>query len=561
MPPPPATDTVGAVVPPPVTQRRPAVALRETAGGYRQHDPRETVLYGLVAEHLEPFLAEVREQHERGLPDYVEQELRAYLECGIHAFGFGRARCRDCGRELVVAFSCKKRSVCPSCNARRMCGTAAFLTDHVFPEVPVRQWVLSVPFELRLTLARRPDALSAVGRILVAEIFRYQSDAAGLRGLDRRRVRSGAVQFPQRFGGSLNLNVHYHVAVPDGVFVRERARDPTGNRPITFHPLPRPTQADLDDIVHAVEVRVTRWLRRKGLLADPDPDADFSDEPPERSALDACLEGSLGLGELTELAGACPRGGDGGAERDDLEPARPTKSARRGAQARGFDLHAGVAVAANDREGRERLLRYCARPPLSLERLSRLPDGRIAYELRKPWGRQTHRVMDPLAFMARRAARVPPPRHPLIRFHGVFAPHSSWRAGVVPHPSPDIAPGTCPSTGQSPTSPWRPAAPAGEVEAPPVSSRPQRGSALEQTRDGDPMRDPGSRIPWAELLKRTHDIDALACPCGGRLQFIAVITDREVARDLLESLGLPNAPPPLARARSPALIDPIPSDW
>ncbi len=116
MPAPRAARTAGAIAPPPVTKRRPAIALREAAGGYRQHDPRETLLYGLVTEHLEPFLAEVREQHERGLPLYVEQELRAYLECGIHAFGFGRARCCDCGRELVVAFSCKKRSVCPSCS-------------------------------------------------------------------------------------------------------------------------------------------------------------------------------------------------------------------------------------------------------------------------------------------------------------------------------------------------------------------------------------------------------------------------------------------------------------
>jgi len=559
MPPRPATCTGGATLAAPAARRRPAVALRETAGGYRQHDPRETLLYGLVAEHLEPFLAEVRERYEQGLPDYVEQELRAYLECGIHAFGFGRARCRECGRELVVAFSCKRRSVCPSCHARRMCGTAAFLTDHVFPDVPVRQWVLSVPFELRLTLARHPDALSAVGRILVAEIFRYQQEAAGALGLDCRRARSGAGQFPQRFGGSLNLNVHYHVAVPDGVFVR----DSTGTRPISFHPRPRPTQGALDDIVHAIEIRVTGWLRRKGLLRDPDPDAHFSNESPERSALDACLEGSLGLGELTALAGVCPRGDAGGAERDDLEPARPTKAARRGAQARGFDLHAGVAVAANDREGRERLLRHCARPPLSLERLTRLPDGRIAYELRRPWGRQTHRVMEPLAFMARLAVLVPPPRHPLIRFHGVFAPHSSWRAGVVPHPSPDVAPSACRSEDQYPAAPWRAATPAGASAAPSRPSEPGSPSALvlEQARDGELSRDPGSRIPWAELLKRTYDIDALACPCGGRLQFIAVITDREVARDLLESLGLSSAPPPLARARSPDLIDPIPTDW
>lgn len=40
------------------------------------------------------------------------------------------------------------------------------LVDRVFPEVPVRQWVLSVPFELSLLLARNPSALSAVGRLV-----------------------------------------------------------------------------------------------------------------------------------------------------------------------------------------------------------------------------------------------------------------------------------------------------------------------------------------------------------------------------------------------------------
>ena len=70
-----------------------------------------------------------------------------------------------------------------------------------------------------------------------------------------------------------------------------------------------------------------------------------------------------------------------------------------------------------------------------------------------------------------------------------------------------------------------------------------------------------ARIPWAELLKRTYDLDALACPCGGRLQFIAVISDPEVASDILERWGLPTGPPPRARARSPDLWDPIPDYW
>lgn len=146
-----------------------ALAASTAPAGYTQHRPERTLLYQIVAEHLETFLDEASSAYARGLPKYVERELRAYLACGIQAHGFLRARCRQCGKNLLVAFSCKMRGVCPSCNARRMCGTAAHLVDHVFPGVPVRQWVLSVPFELRLLLAKNHRALSAVGRMFVRE--------------------------------------------------------------------------------------------------------------------------------------------------------------------------------------------------------------------------------------------------------------------------------------------------------------------------------------------------------------------------------------------------------
>jgi len=206
---------------------------------YQRHEPEATPLYKIVAEHLETFLREAREKHERALPQYVERELREYLKCGILAHGFLRARCRSCGKELLVALSCKKRGVCPSCNARRMCGTAAHLTDHVVPEAPLRQWVLSVPFELRLLLARDPRALTAVGRIFVQEIFRWQRERAGRAGL--RSTQSGAGCFPQRFGGSMNLNVHFHVVVPDGVFTLPEAATRA-----EFRRLPIPDRMDLE---------------------------------------------------------------------------------------------------------------------------------------------------------------------------------------------------------------------------------------------------------------------------------------------------------------------------
>ncbi len=55
------------------------------------------------------------------------------------------------------AFSCKRRGFCPSCGARRMAETAALLSDEVFPDVPLRQWVISFPFPLRYLFAAHPD--------------------------------------------------------------------------------------------------------------------------------------------------------------------------------------------------------------------------------------------------------------------------------------------------------------------------------------------------------------------------------------------------------------------
>ena len=51
---------------------------------------------------------------------------------------------KGCGHDVLVA-SCKHRGLCPSCGTRRMCNEAVQLVDRVLPNVPVRQWVLSLP--------------------------------------------------------------------------------------------------------------------------------------------------------------------------------------------------------------------------------------------------------------------------------------------------------------------------------------------------------------------------------------------------------------------------------
>jgi Transposase zinc-binding domain len=140
---------------------------------YQQRRPERTALYGIIQEHLESFLTHAHESSGKRLPKYVENEFRRYLECGIHAHGFARTVCETCGDELLLRFSCKRRAICVSCNTRRMSNTAAHLVDRVIaPDLTLRQWVLTVPFELRLLLAAKPDALSAIGRLFVQEIQR-----------------------------------------------------------------------------------------------------------------------------------------------------------------------------------------------------------------------------------------------------------------------------------------------------------------------------------------------------------------------------------------------------
>ena len=92
---------------------------------YRRRRPTLTPLYPLVQHHLETFLAQAAEADPMGdgVPSWVERDFRAYLRCGILAHGFARARCSGCGYDFLVAFSCKGRGVCPSCNARRMVET------------------------------------------------------------------------------------------------------------------------------------------------------------------------------------------------------------------------------------------------------------------------------------------------------------------------------------------------------------------------------------------------------------------------------------------------------
>ena len=124
-----------------------------------------------------------------------------------------------------------------------MADTAAHLVGHVLPRAPYRQWVFTVPKPLRLVLAREPAWTSWVGGLVVRAICAWQRRVARKRGL--RTPLTGAVTYVQRFGGLVHLNVHFHLVVPDGVFV-------DGDEGLRFEMLPVPTNAN----VLAILVRI-----------------------------------------------------------------------------------------------------------------------------------------------------------------------------------------------------------------------------------------------------------------------------------------------------------------
>ena len=175
---------------------------------YRPRDAEHGVLYRVIDEHLDAFLdAAVDHTDGSRLPKFVEQEFRDFLTCGVLTHGFARLRCSDCAFERLVPFSCKGRGFCPSCGGRRMTEYAARLVDGVLPRVPVRQWVLSLPHRLRYLLALDHGLSRAVLGVYVRVLRGFQQRRARRQGI--RNGRSGCVTVIQRFGGGLNLNVHF----------------------------------------------------------------------------------------------------------------------------------------------------------------------------------------------------------------------------------------------------------------------------------------------------------------------------------------------------------------
>jgi hypothetical protein len=193
-------------------------------------------------------------------------------------------------------------------------------------------------------------------------------------------------------------------------------------------------------------------------------------------------------------------------------------------EVRGVNVHAGTAIDGRDRKRLERLCRYIARPAISQERLTLLPDGRLHYAMKKTFRDGTcELVFAPLSFIGRLVALIPAPRFHVLRYAGVLGPDAKLRHQVVP-----AVPAQAPRTA---------------VQLTLV----QAGQSVSQLQDD---ASPATRHPWSMLLKHVFAVDVTVCvTCGGPMRWLSFATTPKAIGRALYRAGLGPQPPPIARQR------------
>lgn len=163
----------------------------------------------------------------------------------------------------------------------------------------------------------------------------------------------------------------------------------------------------------------------------------------------------------------------------------------------------GVAAEAHEPDKHERPCRYVARLAIVERRLSILPPGRVRHERKTPWRNGTaHVAFEPIDFIARLAARVPPPRAQVTRSHGIFAPNAKLRAKLML---------------------------AGRGRRPAIDAESTSTSRHDRTPE-----EHRRSMTWAQRRKRVFNVDVTACiHCGGALRIVASIEEPTAIRTIL----------------------------
>ena len=353
---------------------------------------------------------------------------------------------------------------------------AATLVDDLLPRVPVRQWVLTLPYRLRYRLAWDHTLCRAVLGVYARTLLAFYARTA--RGLGIPDGQTGIVTVIQRFGSGLQLNVHFHTLVLDGVFSQPRPG------PLISHPAPPPSDNDVAHVLAIVRARVGRLLARHQLepADDRTPADPLTETSPVLAGLvSASVQGRVALGPRARAR--VRRLGD--------EPDLRHLTSRGPRQA------TSTASTCTPTSGSPPTIAPASSNSAAISSASRslriasasAPTGASSSNSQTVWRDGTsHFLFEPIEFLEKLAALIPRPAVNLLLYHGVLASRARWRSQVVRYgrPAPDAAALTREAHPAVPTHAWT----------------------------------------WAALMHRTLDLAVLAWPrCGGRLRIVATIQD------------------------------------
>ena len=464
---------------------------------YTRRRPEEGLLYRLIDEHLDHFIAMIS-QDERGLPQRVIDEFRAYLDCGILERGFILRCCLSCNYFHCLGFSCRLRGFCPSCMSKRSAVVAAHLVDHVIPHVSTRQWVVTLPIHLRYLVAHHREIQKKVHGMINRAISGYYCAFGRSRG--GPHAQSGFVSFSQYASSDLSLNPHFHIIYLDGAYGR------TSDGTLRFYHSPAPTQADVEKVLATIAATIIAYLIKLGVLST---EAEWLEVPAsgtlhEDHPLYARMLHASALGYTTQGAQTFHKVRKLGKGYGYLGESAAFKGPFCARQ-NGFTIHCARRIKSERRKELEQLIGYVTRPPLSEKRLALLPSGEVEITLKNPYADGTKAiVLTPMGLLSKLSAIIPPAWAHLTRYGGILAPAAKDRAAVVPSPK-------------------------------------------EAAADPEHLAKGGS-YHWAAMLKRIFAVDLTICPrCGSLLKSIAAITDpASIAAILSHSSQGPDPPLPKA---------------
>jgi hypothetical protein len=172
--------------------------IAESSTQYRPRHPERSAFYQLFETHFDSYVRAYEERfepHSGRLRPVVIRSVEDFLSCGRLQGGFARIRCDQCRKEHLLAFSCRTRNFCSSCQAKRSVLFAEKLTGEILAPVPHRHWTFSIPRVLRGLFERERSLLSLLSQTAYASILKSYQALLG-----RKDVRPGCVLSLQTYG-------------------------------------------------------------------------------------------------------------------------------------------------------------------------------------------------------------------------------------------------------------------------------------------------------------------------------------------------------------------------